>query len=72
MDAPKLKVASLDDKRIAKVKALEQETGSVIVAYAQSAPRFARLSDDQVKRLESTEKELGVTLVAYDKSAGAR
>jgi hypothetical protein len=54
----------VDDEGVAKIQALEKETGARIMAYATpSVP--ADLPSDQLKKIEALEKELCVRLVAY-------
>jgi erythromycin esterase-like protein len=59
-----MRIAQLDEARLAKVKALEDELGFCIVAVE---PEFslAELSADQVKKLQAAEDDLGVVLLAY-------
>jgi len=47
-----------------RLQKLEQELGSVIVAYQADSP-FAPLSEDQLQRLKALEQELGVVLLAF-------
>jgi hypothetical protein len=54
----------VDDEGVAKIQALEKETGTRLMAYATpSVP--ADLSDEQLKKIEDLEKKLCVRLVAY-------
>lgn len=64
MPSPRLKIASLDDATLEKVRLLEQEFGATILALEPHYP-VAPLKPDQVKRLEALENELGVVLLAY-------
>jgi hypothetical protein len=64
MSAAQMRIAQLDSARLAKLQALEQELGSVIVAL-EPPERPAVLSDEQVQRLQEVERELGVVLLAY-------
>jgi hypothetical protein len=59
-----MRIAHLDDARLARLQALERELGSVIVAL-EPAARPAALSEEQVQRLQQAEQELGVVLLAY-------
>lgn len=67
MTAPRLKIADLDEARLAKLHALEDELGSYIVALEPQYP-FVELSEEQLKRLRSLEQELDVILLAYRKN----
>ncbi len=59
-------LASLNEKQLAKLKALEQELGSYVLAFEQPlAP--ATLTAEQVQKLQEAEVELGLCLVAYRK-----
>ena len=64
MAAPRMKVAELDPARLAKVRKLEEELGTYVVALE---PEFqlAELNSGQLERLATAEKELGVVLLAY-------
>jgi hypothetical protein len=65
MAAPHLKVAQLDDARLTRLRALEQELGACVVAVEKDT-RFADLSEQQLKRLQAGEKDLDVVLLAYE------
>jgi hypothetical protein len=58
-----LKAAQLDGGRMEKLRSLEKELGTWIVAVEPQA-QVAPLSDDQVRRLQDAERELGVVLLA--------
>ena len=64
MHAPTLRPAELDDSALAKIRALEQQLGCPLVAYAPESP-YAPLTDEQVAALQRAEAELGVRLLAY-------
>jgi hypothetical protein len=64
MSAPTLRPADLDDSALAKVRALEEQLGVPLVAYASETP-YAPLTEDQVADLQRAEAELGVQLLAY-------
>jgi hypothetical protein len=66
MDAQTLRPAELDDSALTKVRALEQQLGCPLVAYAPEIP-YAPLTDDQVAALQRAEAELGVRLLAYQR-----
>ena len=54
----------VDDDGVAKIRALEKETGMRLMAYATpSVP--ADLTAEQLKKIEELEKQLCVRLVAY-------
>ncbi|HMQ35494.1 MAG TPA: hypothetical protein PKD53_32590 [Chloroflexaceae bacterium] len=65
MNETRLRPANLDQGSLERLRQLEQEFGSVIIAYQPESP-FAGLSDEQVRRLKELERELGVVLLAYD------
>lgn len=54
----------VDDDGVAKIQALEQETGTRLMAYATPSVA-ANLSAEQLKKIEALEKKLCVRLVAY-------
>ncbi len=56
--------ATLDETSLARIRSLEQEFGSVIVAYQPESP-FAPLNEEQLQKLKALEQELGVVLVAF-------
>jgi hypothetical protein len=58
-----LKAAQLDGGCMEKLRSLEKELGTWIVAVEPQA-QVAPLSDDQVRRLQDAERELGVVLLA--------
>ena len=61
---PKIRIANLDPATLEKIKLMEEELGSCIVAlepYHLPAP----LSGQQLQKLLALEKELGVVLLAY-------
>ena len=54
----------LDDEGVAKIRALENETGALIMAYATpSVP--TNLSSEQLRKIQELEEKLCVRLVAY-------
>jgi hypothetical protein len=71
MNQTRLRPAHLDQGSLGRLRQLEQEIGSVIIAYQPESP-YAALSDDQVRRIKELEQELGLVLLAYDpREAGA-
>ena len=60
-----LKIATIDEATIAKIKALEEKIGKHIMAY-EPGVSLARLKPDEIELLEALEKETGVTLLAYN------
>ena len=54
----------VDDEAVEKIKALEKETGTLIMAYATPYVS-ADLSPEQLKKIEALEQKLCVRLVAY-------
>ena len=64
MAEPRMRIARLDDDRLAKLQALEKDLGAVIVALE---PQFipAPLSAEQISKLRAMEEDLGVVLLAY-------
>lgn len=70
MATPELRPAQLDDQSLARVREMERELGSVIIAY-QAEPPFMSLSADQLRRLQELERELGVVLLAYKPAVAA-
>ncbi len=67
MPTPRLRMAKLDEPTLEKLKAMEQEFGSCIVALEPYYPPAA-LSGEQIQRLKTLEQELGVVLLAYRKA----
>lgn len=64
MNAPRVKIAQLDDSALSRVQALEKELGTYIVALEPQTP-YARLTDAQIQHIKALEQELGVILLAY-------
>ncbi len=64
MPTPRLKIATLDETTLDKVRLMEEELGSCIVALEPYLPA-ANLTEEQLQRLRALEKELGVVLLAY-------
>jgi hypothetical protein len=70
MNQTRLRPAPLEEAHLAPLRQLEQETGSVIIAYQAESP-YAALSEDQQRRLKELEEQLGVVLLAYDPQRAA-
>ena len=65
MDFDRTYADYLDDNGISALQALEDETGTRILAY-YTPPQAAGLSKAQLKKLQALEKKLCVRLVAYE------
>jgi len=66
MTARRMKIASLDESELKKIRQMEESMGTLILALEPHIP-LAELTDEQVDMLSSLEKELGVVLIAYQK-----
>jgi len=64
MAPQQLRVAELNEARLARIRDLESRLGSIVIAY-ESQPTYADLSPEQLAALQELEHELGVVLVAY-------
>ena len=64
MAAPRLRLASLDEASLDKLRVLEQEFGSCILALEPQYP-LAALPPAKLQQLQDLERELGVVLIAY-------
>ncbi len=58
-------VAMLDESQISKIRDLERDLGTHIMAVERTC-HWADLSEDALRRLKETEQELGVMLLAYE------
>ena len=65
MTTATLKVANLNSEKLDKVKTLEDELGTTVVAYKPEAS-FASMTDAEIAKLQTTEKELGMVLLALE------
>ena len=65
MEGPRIRYARLDEERLGKVRELEGELGTCLVALEMEY-RLAELSEEQLQRLQAAEKELGIVLLAYE------
>ena len=61
---PRMKIAKLDEASLEKLRLMEEEFGTCVLALEPQYP-LAGLEPQQVKKLEALEKELGVVLLAY-------
>ena len=61
---PTIRIASLDAATLEKLKLMEEELGSCILALEPYHPP-AQLTEEQIQKLRLMEKELGVVLLAY-------
>jgi hypothetical protein len=67
MPARRLKIATLDEESLAKLRQMEKSMDTLILALEPHYP-MADLSDEQVDLLRQLEEELGVVLIAYQGS----
>ena len=65
MDWEKSYADYVDEEGVNAIKALEKETGKLILAYP-TPPVAANLTPEQMKKIEKLEKKLCVRLVAYE------
>lgn len=56
----------VDDAGVKEIKALEEETGKLMLAY-YTPPEPAELKDEQLEKIQALEKKLCVRLVAYER-----
>ena len=66
MAARRMKIASLDESELKKIRQMEESMGTLILALEPHVP-LADLTEEQVEMLNTLEKELGVVLIAYQK-----
>ena len=64
--ARELKIATLTDDEVTKIRALEALTGKHIMAF-ESGPPFADLSEEHLAQVQALEEELEVLLLVYEK-----
>jgi hypothetical protein len=64
MSRRRMGVAKLTDKELARLQAMEQELGALVVAL-EPQYKMAELSAEQLAQLQSLEESLGVILLAY-------
>ncbi len=65
MAATCMGIARLDESKIEKVRSLEEELGTPILAV-QEICRWTDLDDDRLRKLQQAERELGLVLLAYE------
>ncbi len=65
MTGTRMRIAELDEKRLSRLRTLEDELGLCLVALEREF-RMADLSGEQLKKLQAAEKDLGVVLLAYE------
>lgn len=57
--------ARLNEAQLAKVRELEEDLGTWVVAM-KPLFRLAELSEEQLAKLRAVEEELGIVLLAYE------
>lgn len=57
-------IAKLDESKMQKVRQLEEELGTPILAVEQMC-RWTDLDEERLRKLQEAEKELGLVLLAY-------
>lgn len=60
-----LKVATLSESDVAKIRELESSTGTHIMAF-EPGPKLAALSGEDLKRVKELEVQCGATLLVFD------
>ena len=63
----RVKIANLTKAQLEKVRALEEDMGTWVVALEPKF-RLVELPEEQMKRLQSAEKELDLVLLAYERT----
>jgi len=66
-----VRLAALNEKQLRKVRELEEEMGTYVLAYTQPIVP-AQLTQEQLAKLRALEADLGLCLVAYRKDTGHR
>jgi hypothetical protein len=64
MPIRQMQPAVLDEARLGRLRSLEQEIGTCLVALEPKA-ELADLTAEQLQQLQAGERELGVVLLAY-------
>lgn len=57
-------LAKLEEAKLKKITALEQELGKSLLAFSCYDYQAADVTDDQLSKIQGLEKELGLSLVA--------
>ncbi len=65
----RMRVADLDEAKLARLRAMEDEIGTCIVAL-EPPSTFAELEPPKLQRLQELERELGLVLLAYRPASG--
>lgn len=60
-----LDIANLTDEQMQKIKEIEKELGTTVVAY-QKEIKPAKLSKTQLEKIFQLEEELDLILIAFD------
>jgi len=60
-----LKVASLSDEDVARIRVLEKVTGTHIMAF-EPGLKVASLSDEDLQRVKELESQLDATLLVFE------
>lgn len=63
----RVKIANLTKAQLEKVRALEEDMGTWVVALEPKF-RLVELSEEQMEKLQSAEKELDLVLLAYERT----
>jgi hypothetical protein len=58
-------IAKLDESKMQRLKQLEEELGTPILAV-QEICHWTNLDEDRLHKLQEAEKELGLVLLAYE------
>jgi hypothetical protein len=66
MTKRRMRVANLTEKELARIQAMEEELGALVVAL-EPQYKMASLSVDQLAQLQELEEAMGVILLAYHK-----
>jgi len=66
MATRRMRVANLSEKELARIQAMEEELGALVVAL-EPQYKMAKLTDEQLVLLQKLEESLGVFLLAYHK-----
>ena len=64
MTKRRMKIATLDEEGIDKIRKMEESMDTLIVALEPHYP-LAELKDDQIDKLQELENQLDVVLIAY-------